>query len=205
MSSAAGLDPASPETDPRQQAILHAAFDAFRNYGFRRTSMDDIARGAGMSRAALYLRFRNKEDIFRSLASHYYDTAMQAVSAELRPGRPVAEALRAAFEAQAGELFEALLTSAHGDELLDTKYAQAADLAEAGEARLARLYGDWLAYESVRDRVDLTEFGEDAYAVAQTMLTALHGLKAGKPDYAAYRASADRLARLFGRALAKTG
>jgi AcrR family transcriptional regulator len=194
--------PASPpEHDPRQKAILGAAFEAFRTYGFRRTSMEDIARGAGMSRAALYLHYRNKEDIFRSLAGYYYDTAEQAVRLELRPGRPVAEALCAAFKAQAGDLFEALLNSPHGEELLDTKYAQAADVAEAGEARLAAIYADWLAYESVMDRVDLGPFDEDAHAVAGTMLTALHGLKTGKPDHAHYLASADRLAALFGRAL----
>ncbi|MCM2560820.1 TetR/AcrR family transcriptional regulator [Lutimaribacter sp. EGI FJ00015] len=194
--------PPDPLTDPRQQAILGAAFEAFRNYGFRRTSMDDIARGAGMSRAALYLHFRNKEDIFRSLAAHYYDTAEQSVRAELRPGRDVAEALPAAFAAQAGELFEALLTSPHGEELLDTKYAQAADVAEAGEARLAAIHAAWLEAEAEAGRVDLAPFGDDAQALSETMLTALHGLKAGRPDPGTYRASAERLARLFGRALA---
>ena len=122
--------PENLSIDPRQKTILGAAFEAFRLYGFRRTSMEDIARGAGMSRAALYLHYRNKEDIFRSLAGYYYDAAEQAISAELRDARPVAEALQAAFRAQAGELFEALLTSPHGDELLDTKYATAADVAD---------------------------------------------------------------------------
>lgn len=191
--------------DPRQKAILGAAFEAFRLYGFRRTSMEDIARGAGMSRAALYLHYRNKEDIFRSLATYYYDTAEQAISAELRAARPVAEALQAAFKAQAGELFEALLSSPHGDELLDTKYASAADVAEAGEARLAAIYTAWLEAEGRAGRIDLARYGGDAQAVAETVLTALHGLKAGKPAYDAYRTGADRLAAMFGRALAAEG
>jgi AcrR family transcriptional regulator len=195
----------SDRIDPRQKAILNAAFEAFRNYGFRRTTMDDIARGAGMSRAALYLHFRNKEDIFRSLAAHYYDVAVQAVSIELRPGRDVETALRAAFEAQAGALFEALLTSPHGDELLDTKYAQAAEVAETGEARLAAVYADWLQAESEAGRVVLAPFGAGATALAETMLKALHGLKAGRPDPGAYRTESDRLAAMFGRALALAG
>jgi len=197
--------PENLSIDPRQKTILGAAFEAFRLYGFRRTSMEDIARGAGMSRAALYLHYRNKEDIFRSLAGYYYDAAEQAISAELRDARPVAEALQAAFRAQAGELFEALLTSPHGDELLDTKYATAADVADAGEARLARIYAAWLDAEARAGRVDMAAYGGDARAVAETMLTALHGLKAGKPAYAAYRDSADRLAAMFGRALAVSG
>ena len=187
------------EIDPRHKAILGAAFEAFRAYGFRRTSMEDIAQGAGMSRAALYLHFRNKEDIFRSLGQYYYDLAEAGVRAALAPGRPAAEALEAAFHAQGGELFEALLNSPHGEELLDTKYAHAADIAEAGEARLARIYGDWLAAEAAAGRLRVE--GE-AQGLAATMLAALHGLKAGKPDYATYRARADLLAALFGRALA---
>jgi AcrR family transcriptional regulator len=193
------------QADPRQQAILRAAFEAFRNYGFRRTSMEDIARGAGMSRAALYLHYRNKEDIFRSLAAFYYDMAEAAVTAALQPGRPAPEALRAAFEAQAGELFEALLSSPHGEELLDTNCAQAADVAEAGAARLAAVYAAWLQAEAAAGRADLAAFGGDARQLAETMLSALHGLKSAKPTYAAYRASADRLATLFGRGLAVNG
>ncbi|SDN40713.1 transcriptional regulator, TetR family [Lutimaribacter pacificus] len=197
--------PENLSIDPRQKAILGAAFEAFRQYGFRRTAMEDIARGAGMSRAALYLHYRNKEDIFRSLAAYYYQTAEQAIRAELRPGRPMAEALPAAFRAQAGELFEALLTSPHGDELLDTKYANAADVAEAGEARLAEIYADWLTGEATAGRCDLSPYGGDARAVVATILAGLHGMKAGQPSYADYRARADRLGAMFGRALAVGG
>ena len=66
-------------SDPRQQAILESAWKAFSAYGFRKTSMDDIARGAGISRPALYLHYRNKEDIFRTLAQYLYEASEQAV------------------------------------------------------------------------------------------------------------------------------
>jgi AcrR family transcriptional regulator len=80
------------DQDPRRQAILKAAFDAFCSYGFRRTSMEDIARGANMSRAALYLHYRNKEDIFRSLAQFYYDDAVAQVRACWRVACPCQDA-----------------------------------------------------------------------------------------------------------------
>jgi AcrR family transcriptional regulator len=53
-------------TPDKRGTILAAAFDVFINYGFRKTSMDDIARAAGMSRPALYQVFRNKTEIFRA-------------------------------------------------------------------------------------------------------------------------------------------
>ena len=36
-------------------------------YGYSRTTMDDIARAAEMSRPALYLLFRNKAEIYRAM------------------------------------------------------------------------------------------------------------------------------------------
>ncbi|MEV6605989.1 TetR family transcriptional regulator [Kutzneria sp. NPDC051319] len=40
--------------------ILDAAVDELRDYGLRRTSVDNVARRAGLSRATVYRRFENK-------------------------------------------------------------------------------------------------------------------------------------------------
>ena len=52
----------SVSEDSKTAAILKSAFQAFATYGFKKTSMDDIAKGAGMSRPAVYLHFKNKSD-----------------------------------------------------------------------------------------------------------------------------------------------
>ena len=186
----------------RLNAILDAAHQTFAAYGFKRTVMDDIARAAGMARTALYLHFRSKEDIFRSLGQYYYDTAAASVSAALSAGHPPAQALAAAFVAQGGEIAQALLSSPHGAEFTDIKTAHSADIMRAGEARLVGIYADWLTAEAAAGRVSLQDFGGDARALAATILAALHGMKAGAADYPAYAASVARLAALFGRALA---
>lgn len=190
-----------PAADPRRKAILKAAFEAFSTYGYRRTSMEDIARASGMSRAALYLHYRNKEDIFRSLAQFYYDDAVAQVRAVLARDLPLQETLTLAFEAQTGQIFEALLSSPHGDELLDTKYASSADIAQAGEAELVAVYAGWLDLQASTGRATLAVAGGDATALAATMMAALHGLKAPMPAPAAYRAAAALLAAVFARAL----
>ncbi|MFU8883312.1 MAG: TetR/AcrR family transcriptional regulator [Rhodobacterales bacterium] len=190
-----------PAADPRRKAILKAAFEAFSTYGYRRTSMEDIARASGMSRAALYLHYRNKEDIFRSLAQFYYDDAVAQVRAVLARDLPLQEALSQAFEAQTGQIFEALLSSPHGDELLDTKYASSADIAQAGAARLVAVYAGWLDQQASTGRATLAVAGGDATALAATMMAALHGLKTPMPAPAAYRAAAALLAAVFARAL----
>mgnify|MGYP000223639584 CR=1 FL=1 len=187
--------------DPKVSAILYAAFDAFRMYGFRRTSMEDVARGAGMSRAALYLHFKNKEDIFRSMVVAYYAQAVAAARVALESEGSLAEVLLAAFQAQSGDGYRQMLESPHGEELMDTKHATAGDAAARGEAALAALYAEWLARGVEAGRISLAPFGGDAGETARTMPSALYGLKAGTPAYEDYCRGRDRLAAMFGRAL----
>ena len=56
-----------------------AATAIFLRYGFKKTSMDDVARAAGVSRQGLYLYFDTKDLLFREslehLVSHLISTA----------------------------------------------------------------------------------------------------------------------------------
>lgn len=186
-------------SDPRQQAILESAWKAFSAYGFRKTSMDDIARGAGISRPALYLHYRNKEDIFRTLAQYLYAASAQAVRDVLSRGGAVPDVLAAAFDAQAGEFAKVFLTSPHGMELMDAGFATSMDIVNEGEAHVTAIYADWLEAEAKAGRVRLTGTAQE---VAATMTSALKGIKTTTPDHPTYVARVAQLARLFGTALA---
>lgn len=191
-------DPAPVTTalPDRLEPILDAAFRAFATYGYRRTSMDDIAKGAGMSRSALYLHFRNKEDIFRSLAVRYFDEALRDMAAALnQPGQGLEAALMAAFVAKDGKFMEAVLTTPHGEELMDAGFSVTGDLAAAGEARMVEVLGDWLARRGVPEGLGT---GAD---VAQAVMSAVKGLKLSARSLPEYRAGQARLAALFARAL----
>ncbi|MFN7928166.1 MAG: helix-turn-helix domain-containing protein [Blastocatellia bacterium] len=48
----------------RRKVILAAALECFLQYGFAKTSLDDIAKRAQLSRPLLYLLFKNKEELF---------------------------------------------------------------------------------------------------------------------------------------------
>ena len=49
-----------------EQQIQAAAGKLFLHYGFRKTSVDQIAREAGIGKGTIYNYFRNKEELFRS-------------------------------------------------------------------------------------------------------------------------------------------
>ena len=188
--------------DLRQKAILTAAFDVFRQYGFRRVTMEDIAQAAGMSRAALYLHYRNKQDIFQSLVHVYFDTTYAEIARILARNLPVTETLSAAFAAQGGPIMQALLSSPHGAEFIDAKTLVNAEIVKTAEVRLTGVYAAWLDREAAAGRVTLDGFGSSA-ACAATMLAALTGMKTWAADYAGYVAAVARLAALFGRALGR--
>jgi AcrR family transcriptional regulator len=77
--SAPDLDP----TDSRQAALLDAAVGVFARYGFRKTSMEEVARAAGVSRQGLYLQFANKEELFRKALEHSLSSQLNAAVAAL--------------------------------------------------------------------------------------------------------------------------
>ncbi|MFO8048425.1 MAG: TetR/AcrR family transcriptional regulator [Desulfosudaceae bacterium] len=54
---------------PRRDKIYQAARSLFFQYGYRGTSMAMIAKKAGYSKKAIYLDFRNKNDLFLNLVT----------------------------------------------------------------------------------------------------------------------------------------
>ncbi len=50
-----------------KEAILDASMDLFAKNGFESTSIDDLARQAGMTKGAVYWHFSDKEELFRAI------------------------------------------------------------------------------------------------------------------------------------------
>lgn len=51
----------------KAEAIIAAGEKLFSRFGYRRTSMDDIAREAGVAKGTLYLYFDGKAAVFRAM------------------------------------------------------------------------------------------------------------------------------------------
>jgi AcrR family transcriptional regulator len=52
--------------DPVREEILNGARELFERFGFRKTTMEDIARQIGKSKSALYYYYKTKEEIFEA-------------------------------------------------------------------------------------------------------------------------------------------
>jgi AcrR family transcriptional regulator len=64
-SSSSSSRPEKAET-VRQQ-IINAAIDLFYEHGFEKASLRDIARNVGITQAAIYYHFKNKEEILYTI------------------------------------------------------------------------------------------------------------------------------------------
>jgi len=66
--------------------ILDAARACFLQFGYAKTSLDDIAKRAGLSRPLLYRMFKNKEDIYGAVYDDLFD-AQYPIAARALTGR----------------------------------------------------------------------------------------------------------------------
>lgn len=71
--------------------ILKVALTTFLRYGFKKTSMDDIAKAAGITRQGLYFHFQNKDEIFAASIKKALNDNMQAAIVALNDDSSVLE------------------------------------------------------------------------------------------------------------------
>ena len=91
------------EDDGRREQVLGAALLTFARYGYKKTSMEDVARAADISRPGLYFLFESKQKLFREAVTRALDADVEAARRSLTaPDRPLPERLIEAFDRWTG-------------------------------------------------------------------------------------------------------
>jgi AcrR family transcriptional regulator len=105
MPTASSSSPTSPRRaagprkgERREQAILDATERLLATTPFADLTIDDIARGAGISRSALYFYFASKEQVLTALHRRTYDEMVGTMQPLDDAGVPVADAMLQAIE-----------------------------------------------------------------------------------------------------------
>ncbi|MGQ7845167.1 TetR/AcrR family transcriptional regulator [Granulosicoccus sp. 3-233] len=112
--------------------ILDAALKVFIRYGFRRTTMGDLAEEAGMSRPALYQQFPNKEAIFRAVAVDFLARAVEEVETDIDGHESVAAKLVFILNVWIVRPFELIHSAPDARELMDCTHDFLSDVIEDG-------------------------------------------------------------------------
>jgi AcrR family transcriptional regulator len=82
------------EKEQRRRTILKAARKIFFKHGLQSASMDDIAEAAELSKGALYLYFKSKEDLYVSLLEEGLEILRRMFEEVAARPLPADEALR---------------------------------------------------------------------------------------------------------------
>ena len=187
--------------DRKRARIMEAALKLALAYGYSRTTMDDIARAAEMSRPALYLLFRNKTEIYREIAALTMQGCIETTRRALMAGGSFREKLERAINEAMFECLRPFTESPHGVELLDLKNSLAADLAESFRCKICVLFAQTVREEAETNGIDLTACDLSPEKVAAMLMDALEGLRLRLPDVDARQEAATALVKIVSRAL----
>jgi AcrR family transcriptional regulator len=187
-------------TDPKRARILDGAMKVFLAYGFARTTMDDIARAADMSRPALYLQFKNKTDIYRAIALMLLSRSLGQAKTALAGEGPFAERMMRAIDEALISMMRAVHASPHGAELLDMK-SSLADLVGCWRGSLVGHIAKAIENEAQRNGVDLAAKDLSPRLLADMLLDGLEGMKTRISDPDEQRQAAAALIKVVDLAL----
>jgi len=162
-------------SDAKRSKILTAARSVFLRYGYKRVGMNDIAEGAGISRAALYLTFKSKEEIFVSVFQQWADESLAEIGRGMEALATRHEKIKYAFEIWTVRPFEMMAMSPEAKELVECSF----DFAQAA------LKQGYQQFEATIAPVLAPVSGQgDSLRVAHLLASAVRGFKqtATTPD-----------------------
>jgi AcrR family transcriptional regulator len=173
----------SPPT-PRDR-ILQAAMTVFRRHGFRRSSIEETAEAAGLTRQALYHHFKSKEALFRAVIERVHEAALAAGRAAAeqaeRAGKALPDIVIAVAVARLQAMVAPLSGSPHVEELFSEHLIQARDLyqhyAVLHDAQVASAIG-----RAVRREKLTLAAGMTPAKLARFVELAIHGAKSAYPS-----------------------
>ncbi|MGG6310230.1 TetR/AcrR family transcriptional regulator [Paenibacillus macerans] len=122
--------------DKKKLHILSVALDVFFKYGYKRVSMNEIAEAAGISRAGLYLQFKNKEEVFNATILHYGDTLIKEIVEGLSSKKTHEDKILYAFEVWSINNFNQSLNSPEMKEITDSSFVFAQEALDASYNKL---------------------------------------------------------------------
>lgn len=184
------------DDDPKRNRFLDAAQAVFARYGYRRASMADIAAQARVSRPALYLVFRSKPDVLRSLADRMRRTAIARATDAWRAGLSFAENLEQTILGKEADIFPLLHASPHGAEIMAADAALTAEIAEDLDRTFRALIARRARDAAAGGEIDLACLDGDPDAFAVVVAAAAKTLVNDAVDEAAFLEGVRRLARL---------
>lgn len=84
----------TPSQDANRTAILDASRDLFARFGYKKTTMEDIAMALRKGKSSLYYYFKNKEEIFQAVIELESELLYSKLQEVVNTGGNAADKLR---------------------------------------------------------------------------------------------------------------
>lgn len=169
---------------PRDR-ILEAAMTVFRRHGFRRSSIEETAEAAGLTRQALYHHFKSKEALFRAVIERVHDGALADGAAAAQRMESAGGTLADIIVAQVAARLQAFIASfdgsPHVDELFSEHLLQARDLYQHYAALHDAQVAATIERAVKREKLTLAP-GMTAAKLARYIELAVNGAKSAHPS-----------------------
>jgi AcrR family transcriptional regulator len=183
----------------KRAAILDAALRLFGRYGYKRTSIEDIAAEADIAKGSVYLSFTSKEEIFRALCEDIVKKIEAEAQRARDSGAPLADRILAILAAKFGFYFETVRSSPHAAELIDSKNRLSAGVFEKSERRYQKILREVIDGAVKRGEIAPQRRNLAAAAVVELLLAGAFGIEHSAPNVTALQR---RLAELVNVVLA---
>jgi AcrR family transcriptional regulator len=150
----------------------------------RRSSIEQAAEAAGLTRQALYHHFSSKEALFRAVLERLFEDALAAEIAAAKSteenGGSLADIVIAEIEARLRPLISSFDGSPHIEELFSEHLTQAKDIYKPYRSRYAEQLTSTIARVCRHQKLALKK-GVSARELARMVEMALHGTKSAYP------------------------
>ncbi|MCP3476850.1 TetR/AcrR family transcriptional regulator [Bradyrhizobium sp. CCGUVB1N3] len=164
--------------------ILDATMLVFRRHGFRRSSIEQVAEAAGLTRQALYHHFESKEALFRAVIARVHETAIAAEEAAIggaeKAGHGFADILVAGMTARMQAMIASFDGSPHIEELYSEHLVHGRDLYQKYAVLYAERLVATIARVARKQKLALPQ-GLSAAEFARLVEMAVHGSKSQHP------------------------
>ncbi|KRE22120.1 hypothetical protein ASE66_27130 [Bosea sp. Root483D1] len=188
----------------RIEQVAEAALRLFARYGYKRTSMDDIAREAGVARATLYLHFKGKDDVFRAMLAGLGNQVETRCREALATPGPFAQRLAALMEAHHGTAFSAFSAGEHLGELKAVMVAIAGAELAAFEAIFVAITRQLFEDAAAQGEISIERSGLPLDTLIATIMRAAAGAKYGEqPSCETYLVRLREIAVVFAAAVTR--
>jgi AcrR family transcriptional regulator len=107
------------KSEDTRERILVAAIKRFSHFGYRRTSINDVAEEAGLARATIYLYWKSKEDLFIAGLERFHESSQSLAEKGAATHGTAAERIQAMIMAQYGATSDIVHGTASGHEVFE--------------------------------------------------------------------------------------